>query len=400
MESRRAFVLSGFSNDVNGRQFVFQDDATTLPVCALCDQVSSQWYVLNCCHRFCQSCFNDVVQKTPLTLRCPLDSKSFRPRRPLEPSEDTTVLERSVSCWNQRHGCDFIGTVTEMIHHFGSCHHYEVTCRLCGSAILWRGLAAHVKSDHGRTTRASKANELPLPDAHEDVVPAEPLSLDSLLACLADLASRCTDIRSTQDSHFLQLTRSVDSLKTQLQASHESPRTRLQRESSANVEAKRICCERPEHEDLPLSKFEWKVTRFSEIRVGIQYFRSEIFEVAPGYQVQLKGYIDGITRVELKVAATIWKTAHATQDCGDCRTWQYTRACLFQVVNIERPADSSEVRYDLDEVFKTSTPLLDTPNGVTSPWLDISSIDRATFQRDFVSEDAFVIMFSIEASAI
>ncbi|CAN8000694.1 unnamed protein product [Ixodes hexagonus] len=401
MEPRRAYVLTGFSDEVNGRRFVFQDDAATLPACALCDQISSQWYVLNCSHRFCPNCFTDVVQKTTSTLRCPLDSRSFRPKQPLEPSEDTTALESSVACWNQGHGCDFVGTVTEMVRHFSGCHQYEVTCQLCGDSVLWPELPAHVKSAHGKTTRSSRAHEITPTHMDEVVVPVQPLSVDGLLTCLSDLVLRSMDdVKSSQEEHFLRLTRSMDSLKACLHASGVPSPTRLQEASFEDTGAKSVGCERTAHEDLPLSKFEWKVSRFSEIRVGIHYFRSEIFEVAPGYQVQLKGYIDGITRVELKVAATIWKTADATHDCGDCRTWHYTRAAVFQIVNTKHPEDSSVVNYGLDEVFKTTSPLLSAPNGVTSAWLDIGSIERATFQGDFVSNDAFVIMFSIEVAEV
>ncbi|KAG0425000.1 hypothetical protein HPB47_027808 [Ixodes persulcatus] len=253
MEPRRAFRLSGFSKDVDGRHLEFQDNEPALPTCALCGLVPAATYKLTCKHIFCPACFTGVVQETKTSLHCPVDGKSFRPKKALSSSSKASV-----------------------------------------SVV--------------------------------DVVDGK---------------------------------------------------------------------ERKTGEVVPYTLYHWSVSPFSKLRVGIHHFSSEVFMIAPGYNVQLKGCIDGIATVELKVEVTIRAITGTSKTKGDKALLDDDKLFTFKIVNNNSRKESIFTAYLFEDTFGESSLPLDSPDGATSEWMDVGVIDRIVFERDFVNEDSFLIIFGI-----
>ncbi|CAN8010300.1 unnamed protein product [Ixodes pacificus] len=159
MEPNKTFRLTGFSREVNGRSLVFQDTVPAPPICALCGLVPAETYTLTCTHLFCPACFAGVVQKTKSSLYCPMDDKSFRPKKALQPSSKARdyVLRLIVFCFNKTNGCSFFGTVEAMLKHFGGCVYWDLTCQLCRAPVLRSNLVSHVKAAHAKPEKRNVA---------------------------------------------------------------------------------------------------------------------------------------------------------------------------------------------------------------------------------------------------
>uniref|UniRef100_A0A1S4M7E2 Secreted protein, putative n=1 Tax=Ixodes scapularis TaxID=6945 RepID=A0A1S4M7E2_IXOSC len=121
----------------------------------MCGLVPAETYTLTCTHIFCPACFAGVVQKTKSSLHCPVDNKSFRPKKALQPSSMAKdyVLGLIVFCFNKTNGCSFFGTVEAMLNHFGGCLYWDLICQLCRAPVLRSNLVSHVKTAHAKPKR-------------------------------------------------------------------------------------------------------------------------------------------------------------------------------------------------------------------------------------------------------
>ncbi|KAM7313315.1 hypothetical protein ISCGN_003190 [Ixodes scapularis] len=247
MEPNATFRLTGFSREVNGRPLQFQDTAPAPPICALCGLVPAETYTLTCTHLFCPACFAGVVQKTKSSLHCPVDNKSFRPKKALQPSSKAKdyVLGLIVFCFNKTNGCSFFGTVEAMLNHFGGCVYWDLICQLCRAPVLRSNLVSHVKTAHAKPKR--------------NVAPS------SAWRSVFGGATVPAIARSPQDHRFAEF----EDRKSERAAYYTT--------------------------------YDWTVSPFSKIRVGVHYISSDMFMVGPGYKVQLKGCVDGISTVELQM---------------------------------------------------------------------------------------------------
>ncbi|EEC02470.1 hypothetical protein IscW_ISCW024053, partial [Ixodes scapularis] len=443
MEPRGAFRLSGFSKDVDGRHLEFQDSEPALPTCALCGLVPAATYKLTCKHIFCPACFTGVVQKTKTSLHCPVDGKSFRPKKALSSSSkaSVSVLKLVVFCFNKRNGCSFFGTVSAMLEHFGVCPCWELTCQLCQSTVLRSSLVSHVETVHLKrenrpmNTRSSSAMPGPSTSVAPSVMPgtsaavapiamqapfvavavsaASPVtaapevepsrSSQDFLKAISKLISRSTDdIKMTQELHLARLLSNIDSLKRQpgnTAGLVGFPTPRLYTAYSQVVDVV-DGKERKTDEVVPYTLYHWSVSPFSRLRVGIHHFSSDVFMIAPGYNVQLKGCIDGIATVELKVEVTIRSITGASKANGDKALLDDDKLFTFKIVNNNSRKESIFTAYLFEDTFGESSLPLDSPDGVTSGWMDVGVIDRAVFERDFVDEDSFLIIFGIADTPI
>ncbi|KAG0414810.1 hypothetical protein HPB47_008012 [Ixodes persulcatus] len=402
MEPNKTFRLTGFSREVNGRPLVFQDTVPAPPICALCGLVPAETYTLTCTHLFCSACFAGVVQKTKSSLHCPVDDKSFRPKKALQPSSKARdyVLRLIVFCFNKTNGCSFFGTVEAMLKHFGGCVYWGLTCQLCRAPVLRSNLVSHVKTAHAKPEKrnvAPRSTSSAMVEASAAAVASESspvtaavgvaslearpsLPSHDLLKTIGELISRRTDeIKRTQELNLSQLQSSIDALRRPLDFS-----TRF-----------------AEFEDSKTKKaayytmYDWTVSPFSKIRVGVHYISSDIFMIGPGYKVQLKGCVDGISTVELKVKVTIWTIAGPSKAGGDIELLDGAKMFVFRMVNNNRRRDNILKAYLLKEVFQGSSFPLDSSDGVTSRWMEVGVTDRTVFERDFVEEDSFLVIFCI-----
>ncbi|KAH7954721.1 hypothetical protein HPB49_021240 [Dermacentor silvarum] len=144
-----------------------------------------------------------------------------------------------------------------------------------------------------------------------------------------------------------------------------------------------------------LEEFTWMVCRYSKLRVGIHYVESPLLLIAPGHRVQFTVCIDGITVVELSVSVMVHRGDHGGQPCAQ----PFQRTCPFtlldksgngaHVTSLFRPKDL----FDSDAAVSPST----EDAFLVSGWLTISKVNRAIFERDYVEDDGFTILFSTKA---
>ncbi|KAM7286910.1 hypothetical protein ISCGN_030614 [Ixodes scapularis] len=322
MEPNKTFRLTGFSREVDGRPLVLPDTGPAPPVCALCGLVPAEAYTLTCTHLFCPACFAGVVQKTKSSLHCPVDDRSFRPKKALQPSSKVKdyVLLLIVFCFNKTNGCSFFGTVEAMLEHFGGCVYWDLTCQLCRAPVLRSNLISHVKTAHAKPKKRNVAPRSTSPamveasaavaaSASSPVTAAvgvasleaqSSLPSQDLLKTIGELISRSTDeIKRTQELSLSQLLSRIDALRRPLDFS-----TRLAEfEDSKSEKA------------VYYTIYDWTVL-FSKVRGGVHYISSDIFMIGPGYKVQLRGCVYGISTVELKVKVTIWTIAGLSKTGG------------------------------------------------------------------------------------
>ncbi|KAL1433744.1 hypothetical protein MTO96_012276 [Rhipicephalus appendiculatus] len=89
--------------------------------------------------------------------RCPLDQE------PLDEAECVTyhfptrkANALQVYCWNEAHGCEFQGSMEDMLQHFEKeCTFHSVECLRCGGGVLHRDLTMHYVA--GCSTSVSSA---------------------------------------------------------------------------------------------------------------------------------------------------------------------------------------------------------------------------------------------------
>ncbi|KAL1482001.1 hypothetical protein MTO96_034099 [Rhipicephalus appendiculatus] len=80
------YLLKGFDDVLDGRRICLVHELpASVAVCSLCSTVPSEHYLLKCGHAFCRPCFFGSVRKSAAFLRCPLDSRQFRPRAAVPP---------------------------------------------------------------------------------------------------------------------------------------------------------------------------------------------------------------------------------------------------------------------------------------------------------------------------
>ncbi|KAL1433745.1 hypothetical protein MTO96_012277 [Rhipicephalus appendiculatus] len=140
---------------VNWRPTRFVDEVHSSRVCGLCRMIPKRTVLLPCCHALCQSCLAAISQGREG--RCPLDQEQFEEAECVTydfPTRKANALQ--VYCWNEAYGCEFQGSMEDMLQHFeNECTFHSVECLRCGEGVLHRDLTMHYVA--GCSTSVSSA---------------------------------------------------------------------------------------------------------------------------------------------------------------------------------------------------------------------------------------------------
>ncbi|XP_037530098.2 uncharacterized protein LOC119407278 isoform X1 [Rhipicephalus sanguineus] len=132
---------------VNWRPMKIFDKLPRLRVCDLCRMIPKRIQLLPCRHILCEACHAASSQDSGDGL-CPLDRKPFVGAECIGisfPVEKASVLK--VYCWNEAHGCVFVGTTKDTLEHYeNECTYHIVNCLRCGDGVRHRDLCAHYAS--------------------------------------------------------------------------------------------------------------------------------------------------------------------------------------------------------------------------------------------------------------
>lgn len=411
-----AIHFKGFDDVLEARpvQPVGDDIPAPLPACSLCSVVSREHYFLSCKHAYCVPCFFGIVKKNATThsLHCPVDGKNFRPRKELPKSTiDTERVRRLlVRCWNEDNGCGYTGTLQDMPAHFRGCEFYRVTCCLCSASLLRPGLASHVEESHAK--RRSKRHDAAVgasADNASKVPTSVELSEDSknvghlpeslsagdgfrqlAEAAATRAASQTADrINEHNEKFLLEVLSGLELVKDRVFAVAEAINMNFPPRSAGSEDALHSEPVAKASEQIRHMEYKWVLEPYSKYRVGVHYVESPPFVTAPGYKVQLTVCIDGITSVQISASL---KVHRGEDERGRQLCWPFRRICQFRLIdgtgtNVVRSFTPAQV-FNSDDA---ATPLSDQ---LVSGWLDIATIDRATFERDCVVGDAVTIIFT------
>ncbi|KAH7984371.1 hypothetical protein HPB52_020033 [Rhipicephalus sanguineus] len=412
--------FKGFNDVLEGRpvQPVGEDLPVGMLDCSLCSVVSSEHYTLGCKHTYCVACFVGIVKKqhTATSLQCPVDGKCFRPRKALPKSTTDPELVRGllVRCWNNDNGCGYTGTLEDMPAHFRGCVFYRLTCSVCSTSLLRPELASHVEKSHAKRRSKQhdvavgssddpalkKRNSAEFPEDSKNVEFPERFASGDCFRQLAETtanqaASKTADrIKEHNEAFLLEVLSGLELIKDRIFSVAEAININFPPRSVANEDAFHPKSVVRAPEEIQHTEYTWVLEHYSKYRVGVHYIESPLFVMAPGYKVQLKVCIDGIASVQISVSLKI-RRGDDERSLRLC--WPFQRMCKFRLL------DSSENSGDVARLF-TPTQLFRSADDATSPssgsdlhasgWLDIATIDRTVFERDYVTGDAFSISFT------
>ncbi|XP_065305730.2 uncharacterized protein [Dermacentor albipictus] len=120
-------------------------DRGCLALHRVCDSViPSTTVLLPCSHALCEQCRAGSVDKDGGSV-CPLDGEPFRE----DECQKFQLPERKkqklkAHCWNEAHGCDFVGPLAALLGHFeAECAFHTSPCQRCGENVPNAKLAGH-----------------------------------------------------------------------------------------------------------------------------------------------------------------------------------------------------------------------------------------------------------------
>ncbi|XP_075525170.1 uncharacterized protein LOC142557317 isoform X2 [Dermacentor variabilis] len=120
-------------------------DRGCLALHRVCDSViPSTTILLPCSHTLCDQCRAGSVDKDGGSV-CPLDGEPIREdecQKLQLPQRKKQKLK--AHCWNEVHGCDFVGPLAALLGHFeAECAFHTSPCQRCGDNVPNAKLAAH-----------------------------------------------------------------------------------------------------------------------------------------------------------------------------------------------------------------------------------------------------------------
>lgn len=149
---------------INWRPTRFVDDVPFYYACGLCKVIPNKTMLLPCSHVLCESCQKgslDEQEGDGVAGVCPLDRKAFRIRQCFK----IQVSEKKVNslqayCWNQEQGCEFVGTLQDLLVHCeDECAFHAVACPRCSENVLHADLPAHYTAGCRDTTATEDVEE-------------------------------------------------------------------------------------------------------------------------------------------------------------------------------------------------------------------------------------------------
>ncbi|KAL1440917.1 hypothetical protein MTO96_008965 [Rhipicephalus appendiculatus] len=132
---------------VNWRPTRFADELTTTRyACHVCHVVPSTTIVLPCAHGMCELCHVGSPMQDGRRV-CPLDGKSFGEGECQKCQLPVKKEDLEAYCWNEEHGCDFVGPLFKVLRHFEKeCTFRVLPCERCGENVPHGTLSAHYAS--------------------------------------------------------------------------------------------------------------------------------------------------------------------------------------------------------------------------------------------------------------
>lgn len=182
--------------------------------------------LLPCGHVLCQSCHAASSQES--VGRCPLDQEPFDDAECSchdFPARRANVLR--VYCWNEPDGCQFEGSVEDMLCHYeNDCTFHVIECLRCGEGVLHRDLSGHrMTGCTGGVSSASAETASSVPTA---------VTLQEVTSALDDLKAL---IMLTNHDQLLPAIQSQMNELTEQVRSQENKFAAITREVGASVEA-------------------------------------------------------------------------------------------------------------------------------------------------------------------
>ncbi|XP_077495607.1 uncharacterized protein LOC144106641 isoform X1 [Amblyomma americanum] len=177
--------LRGHLGGVNWRPTRFAEGVPLAHVCGLCRAIPKGTVLLPCAHFLCETCLGASRQDDVAV--CPLDLEPYEEeecQRIHLPARKASRLR--AHCWNEAHGCQFVGTMEAVLRHFEEdCVFHAVECPRCGEAFLHKDLPTHYMAGCTANT-PSPSTELP---SGQDSV----LTIRDVNTALADLKELLSD---------------------------------------------------------------------------------------------------------------------------------------------------------------------------------------------------------------
>ncbi|XP_050022607.1 uncharacterized protein [Dermacentor andersoni] len=212
----REHVVAG----VNWRPTRFVDEVPNSRVCSLCRTIPKRTLLLPCGHALCQSCYAASLEGG--VGRCPLDLVQFEEAECVG-SEITTRIENTlkVYCWNEAHGCEYMGTLDRMLEHYEKeCTFHTVECLRCGEGVQHSDLPTHyvTRCSAGVPSAitecpSSQATALTLADVNADTKNLKAilgdLIHDQLLPVMQSQLNELTEQVRKQETRFAGITREM-----------------------------------------------------------------------------------------------------------------------------------------------------------------------------------------------
>ncbi|KAL3245372.1 hypothetical protein MRX96_046962 [Rhipicephalus microplus] len=231
---------------VNWRPTRFVAEVPSSRVCGLCRMIPKRIVLLPCEHTLCQSCYAASWQGC--SGLCPLDQEPFEEAECSDcdlPTRKWNALK--VYCWNESHGCQFSGTMEDMLRHYETeCTFHLAECLRCGEPVLHKELAGHyvagcsvTGSTAGPGKTPSKSRALTLEDVTAAFEEMKSLLNDSnsdeLLPVIQSQVNELKEQVGKQESTLAEITREVGervrSQEAQVAASTSSSTFQLERAS-------------------------------------------------------------------------------------------------------------------------------------------------------------------------
>lgn len=232
--------VTGFSQAINWKPTEFVNDLRGTRSCTLCGVVPNETLLLDCCHTFCKTCYDSFRAEGQT---CPVDGDSFDDAQvtSLKFSE-SRLLARQVRCWNKQHGCNFEGSLAEMLCHFHEqCGFHHVPCFRCNAVVQrnemlhhYRNVCVKQTSTGSPTTSGFTGDVLKTGKAIEDklstLIDAQASlqdSLNSLTVATGHVLQNMESYLSGLDDRFGKLEEDIRSAEDSIRTSHTHELTQI-----------------------------------------------------------------------------------------------------------------------------------------------------------------------------
>ncbi|KAH7975048.1 hypothetical protein HPB49_022982 [Dermacentor silvarum] len=198
---------------VNWRPTRFVDEVPNPRVCGLCRIIPQRTVLLPCSHALCQPCH--AASSEGGSGQCPLDQEPFQEAECCAADFPARIGNSlKVYCWNEVHGCGFLGTIEHVLRHYeNECTFHSVECMRCGEGVQHKDLPVHyVAGCSAAATEQSflESTALALHDVSSALQDLESLLTDP---CRDQIqVNELTEHARSRDTRFAEITRRARSI--------------------------------------------------------------------------------------------------------------------------------------------------------------------------------------------